>query len=93
MALQKETKIDITGKYIRGSVVKGKYKTTDVVLVDGRQMKIGLSGNIIREIIEELKELADVVDANQIAEMLADSDDSKCLEDPLDSIISEWDSL
>ncbi|MDF2534077.1 MAG: hypothetical protein K0R18_234 [Bacillales bacterium] len=76
MALKKEVQIRIDGIHVKGSVVAGKFRTSDLVNIEQRKYQVGITGDIIRKVIEELQELADIVDASEVTEELARQDDT-----------------
>lgn len=74
MALKKEVQVKIDGDYVRGSIINGKFRTSNLITLEQRYVNNGISGPILEKIIEELIELKESIDANQISEVLATSE-------------------
>lgn len=71
MTLKREVQVKVEGKYVKGSVIEGCFKTNTLIHIDARNYPHGFSSEIIRNIIEELQELADIIDASEVTEELA----------------------
>ncbi|MNJ90097.1 hypothetical protein D3C87_76910 [compost metagenome] len=72
--LKKEVQIKIDGKHIKGSIINGRFRTSNLVNVEQRNINNGITSSLLDDIIKELLELKELVEANEIVETLANDE-------------------
>lgn len=76
MELKKDVHIKIEGKFLKGTVIGPNYHTGNVIITNRKVDNISLNTNELREIIQELTELVDTIDAFKVSNTLVSSEES-----------------
>lgn len=76
MSLKKQIKMEIGGDYLKGTIINDLYHSSSLVnAIDNRNGREVSRFNVslLKEIINELQELVDIMEANNVAKQLHES--------------------